>query len=58
MLYSLELSWQNMSGGGIIVVDNASDIKSIKQALHAFADSVGREPVVFPTRYGTGILMK
>jgi len=58
MLYSLELSWQNMSSGGIIVVDNATDIKPIKQAFQAFADSVGREPAVFPTRYGTGILMR
>lgn len=58
MLYSLELSWQNMSSGGVIVVDNATDLKSIKQAFHAFADSVGITPAVLPTRYGTGILMK
>ena len=58
ILYMLEISWEHLSEDGCIVLDNALDLKAVKQAYFSFADSVGRKPNLFETRYGTGILFK
>jgi len=57
-LYMLEESWACMSDNGIVVMENVNDIKSVKQAFHGFADSVRKEPIIFDTRYGSGVLLK
>jgi hypothetical protein len=58
ILYMLEISWEYLSDDGCIIIDNALDLKPVKQAYLAFADSVGVKPNFFETRYGTGILFK
>lgn len=58
ILLKVEHSWKLMAEGGMLVVENVCDIKRVKKAFEAFADSVDRKPVVFETRYGTGVLTK
>jgi len=58
ILYMLETSWEHLSESGCIIIENAIDLKAVKQAFYAFADSIGRNPNIFETRYGTGILFK
>lgn len=57
-LYALETVWGHMEQGGCLVVENVEDLRAVKQAFHAFADSVGRRPEVYATRYGTGVLYR
>lgn len=57
-LFTMETVWSHMSPGAHLVVENVEDIKPVKQAFHAFADSVGRSPAVYGTRYGTGVLQR
>lgn len=57
-LYSMESMWGHLEPGGSMVVENVEDLKPVKKAFHAFADSVGRTPNVFATRYGTGVLRR
>ena len=57
-LFSMETLWSHVEQGGAMVVENVEDLKPVKRAFHAFADSVGRNPNVFSTRYGTGVLYR
>ncbi len=57
-LYLLETGWNLLDENGFLIIDYAIDLKAVKQAFHGFADSVGRKPFIFETRYGTGILCK
>lgn len=58
LLYYLDISWKNMADDGIIVVEYIKDLKKMKNAFYAFAESVEKEPIIYNTRYGTGILQK
>ena len=58
LLYMLELSWENINENGIIVVEYVKDLKKMKNAFYAFAKNYDTEPIVYNTRYGTGILQK
>lgn len=50
--------WNNLSDGGIIVVDYLNGEKPNSDAFRDFAKIHNREPVEFKTRYRTGIVEK
>jgi hypothetical protein len=54
----LDLIWQRMPVGGILAVDYLSGYQESKEAFTIFCKIVNREPVVFDTRNGTGLIQK
>ena len=42
----------------INALEYIKDLKKMKNAFYAFAESVEKEPIIYNTRYGTGILQK
>jgi len=54
----LDLIWQQMPVGGILAVDYLSSYQESKEAFSIFCKIVNREPVVFDTRNGTGLIQK
>lgn len=54
----LDTIWINLSENGLIVVDYINKHIPAKNAFLAFCESKNRKPVIFSTRYGTGILQK
>jgi hypothetical protein len=54
----LDLVWQRMPVGGIIAVDYLSSYQESQDAFSTFCKVVNREPVIFNTRNGTGLIQK
>jgi hypothetical protein len=54
----LDSVWTYVGEYGIIVADYIERHKPAKDAFFAFCESKNRKPVVFKTRYGTGLLQK
>lgn len=54
----LEICWKNLEFDGYLVMDSVSAYQPSKESFDNFCKSVSREPVVFKTRYGTGIVRK
>lgn len=53
----LDHIWNSMKLDGLIVVDGIGE-KSTKDAFTAFCKLKNRTPIIFKTRYGTGIVKK
>lgn len=54
----LDTIWTNLSENGLIVADYINRHIPAKNAFFAFCESKNRKPIIFSTRYGTGILQK
>jgi predicted O-methyltransferase YrrM len=54
----MEFFWPHLSENGIMVCENIIYHEPTKEAFDAFAFSKNREPIIFSTRNGTGILQK
>lgn len=54
----LDAVWPHVSEHGLIVAEYIDRHAPAREAFHAFCESKNRQPVVFETRYGTGILQK
>jgi predicted O-methyltransferase YrrM len=57
-LLCLDLLWQHLSVGGIIIMESLRRHNPAKEAFLAFSASQNREATVFQTRYGTGFIQK
>ena len=53
----LDILWNHLNSDGFMIVDYLSD-KSTNEAFSAFCKISNREPVLFDTRYGIGIVQK
>jgi hypothetical protein len=58
MLEKLEFVWFNLKENGIIVCENIKRYTPVREAFMAFSESHNRKPIVFDTRYGTGLVQK
>jgi len=58
LLFELEVVWENMALDGHIVMDYINANKVSAEAFKNFCKIKNREPVVFSTRYGTGVIQK
>jgi predicted O-methyltransferase YrrM len=58
LLFELEAVWSNMTLDGYIVMDYVISNKPAAEAYHNFCKIKNREPLVFSTRYGTGVIQK
>lgn len=54
----LDLVWSSLADDGLIVVDYLSQHEASRRAFREFCTTKSREPVLFPTRYGTGIIQR
>lgn len=54
----MDTVWENLSDGGILVMENAITHSPAKDAFNNFCKVKDRESVIFKTRYGTGIVVK
>jgi predicted O-methyltransferase YrrM len=54
----LEALWDRLSLDGSVVVDRVGTHPPARQAYHDFCRRKSREPYVFGTRYGAGIITK
>lgn len=54
----LDVVWPCVSEHGLIVAEYIDRHAPARDAFFAFCESKSRQPVVFATRYGTGILQK
>jgi len=54
----LDAIWPHVSEHGLVIAEYIDRHVPAKQAFLAFCESKNRQPVVFDTRYGTGILQK
>ena len=54
----LDFLWPCLSENGIIVCEYLDKNKPAKDAYRAFCESKNREPMLFATRYGTGMVQK
>lgn len=54
----LDAVWSNVSEHGFIVAEYIDRHTPARDAFLAFCESKNRKPVIFETRYGTGILQK
>ena len=54
----LDAAWPHVSEHGLIVAEYIDRHIPARDAFHAFCKSKNRQPVVFDTRYGTGLLKK
>jgi hypothetical protein len=54
----LDFVWAHLSEHGLIIAEYIDRHIPAKDAFFAFCESKNRKPVVFDTRYGTGILQK
>jgi hypothetical protein len=50
--------WSRMNDNGIIVAEYVGRHAPAKDAYFAFCKSKNREPLIFKTRYGTGLIQK
>jgi predicted O-methyltransferase YrrM len=54
----LDFVWDRLNEHGLIVSEYITRHTPAKEALFAFCESKNRKPLLFSTRYGTGILQK
>jgi hypothetical protein len=54
----LDILWEHLSLGGLVVMDYVDAWQPAKDAFIDFCKVKNREPHVFKTRYGTGIVQK
>ena len=54
----LETIWENVADYGLIVCEYINNHEPTKEAFFAFCESKNRSPLIFKTRYGTGVLQK
>lgn len=54
----LEIVWPQISENGLIVAEYIHSHKAAGDAFLAFCESKNRQPLIFKTRYGTGIVQK
>jgi predicted O-methyltransferase YrrM len=54
----LDVIWANTAHNGLIVMEHISGDSSTQKAFFDFCKIINREPFVFATRYGTGIVQK
>lgn len=54
----LEFVWPHVSEHGFVVAEYITRHGPAKDAFFAFAESKNRQPLLFETRYGTGLLQK
>lgn len=54
----LDFFWDHLSANGIIVAEYIVRHTPARDAFRAFCESKSREPTVFETRYGTGLVQK
>lgn len=57
-LLCFDLVWQQMPLDGIMVVESLNRHLPTKEAFLSFSSGKNREPTLFKTRYGTGLLKK
>lgn len=57
-LSKLNLIWDNLAEDGYICVDHVKDDKHVKLAFQDFGIMKRREPQIFSTRYGTGLIRR
>lgn len=50
--------WDWLKPGGLLVVDYITMNETVRGSFHDFCRVKNREPVIFDTRYGTGIITK
>lgn len=50
--------WSHLNENGVIAIDNLIKNQPAKQAYMAFSKSKNREPMIFKTRYGVGLIQK
>jgi len=53
----LSTVWDEMNDGGIICIDN-TETEVVNKSYRDFCRIKGREPFIFPTRYGIGVIEK
>lgn len=58
LLFMLELSWENLNEDGVLIVEYVNDLKKMKNAFFAFSKNYDITPIIYNTRYGTGILQR
>ena len=54
----LDFLWSYLKEDGLVVAEYITRHKPAGEAFYAFCESKNRRPIVFDTRYGTGILQK
>ncbi len=54
----LDLVWSSLAWGGLLVVDYLDKHEASRKAFREFCATHSREPVLFPTRYGVGIIQR
>jgi hypothetical protein len=54
----LDAVWPNVSEHGLVIAEYIDRHAPAREAFLAFCESKNRQPAVFETRYGTGILQK
>lgn len=54
----MDFVWPHLSEHGLVIAEYIDRHAPAREAFHAFCESRNRKPVVFETRYGTGILQK
>ena len=57
-LLHLDLLWPYVSENGIVVAEYIGRHTPAKEAFEAFCESQNKVPVIFETRYGTGLVQK
>jgi predicted O-methyltransferase YrrM len=54
----LDIMWEYLNNDGLIIMDYLDNEKHIKQAYLDFCKIKNRDPIIFKTRYGTGMIQK
>jgi len=54
----LKFLWASLKPGGLLVVDYITNNEVIQGSFYDFCRVKNREPIIFDTRYGTGIITK
>jgi hypothetical protein len=54
----LDILWEHLNDEGLLIMDYIYNEAAIKQAYLDFCKITSREPMIFKTRYGTGVIQK
>jgi len=57
-MFYLDLVWEHMNLGGHIVMDYVKSHDLAARAFQSFCKTKNREPIIFSTRYGTGLVVR
>jgi len=57
-MFYLDLVWERMNLGGHIVMDYVKSHDPAARAFQSFCKTKNREPIIFSTRYGTGLVTR